>query len=125
MAENSFIYYKFTGINSFLKTLEQSGTEYLLFDDNSEDMLKRERADIFTDKDDSIKTGLCKNGNEGVYFTEFAIQITKSYRSHIVFIFNHHPTVDELLEIAGQLDSLTESALEKADLSAITSAVQN
>jgi len=114
-----YAYYKFIGVKSFTKLLDDSGIGHILFDDPAVPRLFDARAEYFNPAEDSIAVGKCIQDGVEVYFAEFGIKITKSFRSYIVFIYDHHPTFDDLDGSAADIDGLTQQNLEGVDLSEI------
>jgi hypothetical protein len=111
--------YKFIGVKPFTKMLEEAGVNYTLFDDAAIGRLFSEKPEYFNRNEDTICIGKCLHEKADIYFAEFGLKITPSYRSHIVFIFDHHPTESEMLETAGDIEQLVAQNLEGIDLSEI------
>lgn len=108
-----YIYYKFLGINSFIKTLNDSNTDYTLFDEQYEELYGRYQG-ILT-REDTIRSGLLTRDNQHVFFIEIGIKITKSYSSYFVYIFDHHPVFEDFEFIIRGLESLVNDNVEKID----------
>ncbi len=117
MTNASYVYFKFLGINSFIKTLDNSGTEYTLFDDKYEDLFNK-YAGILT-KEDTLKTGILSRDGHHVFFTEVGIKITKSYNSYFIYIFDHHPVEDDIESIINGLETVINENIDKIDPSGI------
>ncbi|MBP7734622.1 MAG: hypothetical protein KA369_01490 [Spirochaetes bacterium] len=115
-SEKPYTLYKFIGVKPFKKLLEEAGVTHLIFDDEAVPRLFKERADYFNEAEDSIAVGKCLQDGVDVYFAEFGIKITKSFLSYIVFIFDHHPTVEEMLATADDLEQLIQQHLEGVNL---------
>ncbi|TFH41111.1 MAG: hypothetical protein E4G96_06180 [Chrysiogenales bacterium] len=116
MAEKKpYLHGKLIGVRPFTDLLDHAGVGYVLFDDGAASRLYEERPDHFHPGDDAIRVGKCVQDDAGVYFAEFGIRITPSFRSHIVFIFDHHPLADEILIAADDLDGLVAEGLEGVD----------
>jgi hypothetical protein len=111
-----YAYYKFIGVKSFTKLLDDSGVKYVLFDDESIPRLFMERPDHLKAGEDTIVVGKCVQDNMDVYFAEFGIKITPSYRSYIVFIYDHHPVADELLVTVDDMEPLVNRSLDGVNL---------
>ena len=111
--------YKFIGVKPFTKMLEEAGVSYILFDDTAIDRLFTEKPEYFNRAEDTICIGKSSQEEAGIYFAEFGLKITPSYRSYIVFIFNHHPTEAEMFETAGDIEQLIAQNLEGVNLSDI------
>ncbi len=115
-SDKPYTLYKFIGVKPFKKLLEEAGVTYLIFDDEAVPRLFKERADCFNEAEDSITVGKCLQDGVDVYFAEFGIKITKSFLSYIVFIFDHHPTVEEMLATADDLEPLIQQHLDGVNL---------
>ncbi len=119
MEKKSYADYKILGIHSFVDTLEKSGAEFSLFDeDYSSDF-----TDIIN-SGDTITTGFLSKEGHTAYFAEFGIKITQSYNSYIVFIFDHHPVKDEIQGIVDELESIISANLDEVDISEISAALE-
>lgn len=112
-----YIYYKFLGINSFIKTLDDSNTEYTVFDDQYDELYGKYNT-ILT-KDDTLRAGLLTRDNQHVFFIEIGIKITKSYSSYFIYIFDHHPTLADFEYIINGLESLVNDNVNKINPSEI------
>jgi hypothetical protein len=123
MTDTPYIYYKFLGINSFMKTLDDSDTSYTIYDDNYDKLFGKYEGIL--GKDDTIKTGVLSRDGQHVFFTELGIKITKSYTSYFVYIFDHHPTEDEVEFIVSSLESIINENLNKIDPSDIASNISD
>jgi hypothetical protein len=119
MTETPYIYFKFLGVNSFIKTLNDSDTSYIIYDDNYDKLFSKYESIL--GKEDSLKTGVLSRDGQHVFFTELGIKITKSYTSYFVYIFNHHPTEDEIGIIINGLESVVADSLNNIDPSQIAS----
>lgn len=108
--------YKFIGVKPFTKMLEEAGVSYTLFGDAAIDRLFNEKPEYFNRSEDTICVGKSSHDQAGVFFAEFGLKITKSYRSYIVFIFDHHPTEDEMITTADDIEPLIAQNLEGVDL---------
>ncbi len=117
MTATPYIYFKFLGINSFIKTLDDSDTEYTLFDEKYEDLFNKYSAIL--NNEDSIRTGILSREGQHVFFTEVGIKITKSYSSYFIYIFDHHPVNDDVEFIINGLESLINENIDKIDPSEI------
>jgi hypothetical protein len=114
--EKPYIYYKFIGVRPFTALLDDAGVRYVLFDEESVRHLNQARPEYFNAADDSISIGKCTQEDADLYFAEFGIKITRSFRSHIVFIYDHHPTADEMLVSAEDIETLVQKNLEGVNL---------
>jgi hypothetical protein len=119
MTDTPYIYFKFLGVNSFIKTLDDSDTIYTIYDDNYDKLFNRYKEIL--GKEDTIKTGVLNRDEQHVFFTEVGIKITKSYTSYFVYVFDHHPAEDEIDFIINGLESLVNEILNNIDPSEIAS----
>ncbi|HNX23247.1 MAG TPA: hypothetical protein PKG60_04325 [Spirochaetota bacterium] len=117
MATTPYIYFKFLGINSFIKTLEDSDTEYTLYDEQYECLFNKYNGIL--SKEDTLKTGILSRDGQHVFFTEVGIKITKSYSSYFIYIFDHHPVEDDIDFIINGLESLINENIDRIDPSEI------
>jgi len=121
MTTNPYIYFKFLGINSFIKTLDDSNTEYTLYDEKYEGLYNKYSAIL--SKEDSVRTGILSREGQHVFFTEVGIKITKSYSSYFIYIFDHHPVENDIEFIINGLESLISENIDRIDPSEIAAAV--
>jgi hypothetical protein len=121
MTGTPYIYFKFLGINSFIKTLNDSDTEYTLFDDKYDELFKK-YSSILT-KEDTLKTGILSRDGQHVFFTEVGIKITKSYSSYFIYIFDHHPVSDDIEFIISGLETLISENIDRIDPSEIAAEI--
>jgi len=115
--------FKFLGINSFLTILENSKNEYRVFEDDYSS-LYRDYKDLLNE-DDTIISGILTQEGEHLFFTEIGLKITKSYMSYFVFIFDHHPVIDDIVSIFQELEDIINSSLDGIDISAIAESMKN
>jgi len=111
----SYIDYKFLGVHSFIETLEAQGIDHKIFNDDYSDVYK-DCSEIINEND-KIRTGLITKDEQGAFFTEIGIKLTENYYSYIVFIFDHHPQVDEIKSVASLLESIISTNIDSIDLS--------
>lgn len=121
MTAAPYIYFKFLGINSFIKTLDDSDTEYTIFDDRYENLFHK-YASILS-KEDTLRTGILSRDGQHVFFTEVGIKITKSYCSYFIYIFDHHPVEDDIEFIINGLESLISENIDRIDPSEIAETI--
>ncbi len=118
-----YIYFKFLGIHSFIDTLDNSGTEYKLFEDDLSSLFSRHEETL--NSDDTVTIGILTREGQEVFFAEVGIKITKSFRSYFVFIFTHHPTLDDMESVVQGLEGLISENLDKIDPTEISRNLQN
>lgn len=123
MTAAPYIYFKFLGINSFIKTLDDSDTEYTLFDEKY-DKLYEKYTGILS-KEDTLRTGILSREGQHVFFTEVGIKITRSYSSYFIYIFDHHPVEDDIDSIINGLESLINENIDRIDPSEIAANIQD
>jgi hypothetical protein len=110
-----YVHYKFIGVKPFTALLDDAGVRFVLFDDDAVRRLYDAKHDYFNAADDSISVGKCAQEGTEVYFAEFGIKITASFRSYIVFIYDHHPTADDMLASAEDIETLIQKNLDRVD----------
>lgn len=115
--------FKFLGINSFLTILENSKNEYRVFEDDYSS-LYWDYKDLLNEND-TIISGILSQEGEHLFFTEIGLKITKSYMSYFVFIFDHHPVIDDIVFIFQELEDIINSSLDGIDISAIAESMKN
>ena len=123
MTDTPYIYYKFLGINSFMKTLDDSNTSYTIYDDDYEKLFTKYEGVL--GKGDTLTTGFLNRDGQQVFFTELGIKITKSYTSYFVYIFDHHPTEDDIEFIINGLESLVDENLNSIDPADIAASISD
>lgn len=123
MTDTPYVYFKFLGINSFIKTLDASGTEYTLFDDTYESLF--DKYSVILNKEDTLKTGILSREGQHIFFTEVGIKITKSYSSYFIYIFDHHPVEDDIEFLITGLETLINENIDKIDPSEIAADISD
>ena len=123
MTATPYIYSKFLGINSFIKTLDDSNTEYTLYDDTYQDLF--EKYSEILNKEDTLKTGILSREGQHVFFTEVGIKITKSYSSYFIYIFDHHPVKHDIDFIISGLETLINENVDKIDPSELAAEISD
>jgi len=121
MTTAPYIYFKFLGINSFLRTLDDSDTEYTIFDEKYEDLFNKYSGIL--NKEDTLKSGILSREGQHVFFTEVGIKITKSYSSYFIYIFDHHPVTDDIDFIINGLETLINENIDRIDPSEIAAGI--
>ena len=122
MTQKPYMDYRFLGIHSFISTLDSSGTAYHLFDDDYTPLFST-HAGILKNGEDTLRSGIVTRDDQSVFFSEFAIKVTKSYSAHIVFIFNHHPTLEDMDAIILDLERIVMENAENIDINQIAEAL--
>jgi hypothetical protein len=113
--EKPYVDYKFLGVKSFIESLDEAGLEYHLFEEDDYSPLFNSSLDILKEGD-SVVSGILKRDEEKVFFSQFALKITRSYRASMVFIFDHHPTGDDLISILEELEEIIMNNLDDINI---------
>ena len=121
--EKPYIDFRFLGVNSFFTILENSKSEYRVFEDDYSSLFT-DFSDILN-FEDSITSGIIIQDGQHLFFTEIGLKITTTYRSHFVFIFDHHPLSADIEFILQKLEDIINSSLEGVDISAIAESIKN
>jgi len=108
-----YIDFTFTGVENFSGTLDKAMISYRIMNQSETDKLYSLEPQIFNKENDVITLGDCTRNDKTLYFLEFGMMIAPSIRSHIVFIFDHKPDVDEMIVAARDLENLTVDNLKK------------
>jgi len=121
--DKPFIDFRFLGVNSFFTILENSKSEYRVFEDDYSTLFM-DYKDVLN-VEDTIVSGIITQDGQHLFFTELGLKITRSYRSHFVFIFDHHPVQGDIAYILQKLEDIINSSLEGVDISAIAEAIKD
>lgn len=121
--DKPYINFRFLGVNSFFAVLENSKNEYRVFEDDYSS-LYRDYSDLLNEED-SIISGIITQEGGNIFFTELGLKITKSYMSYFVFIFDHHPVIEDMVFILQKLEDIINSSLDGVDISGIAESIQN
>jgi hypothetical protein len=116
--EKPFIDYKFLGVKSFVESLDEADVEYHLFEEDDYSPLFHSGLDILKEGD-SVISGIMLRDEDKAFFSQFGLRITKSYLAYIVFIFDRHPAVDDLMGIIEELEEIIMKNLDNIDISDI------
>ncbi|MCP4133378.1 MAG: hypothetical protein GY754_20590 [bacterium] len=106
--------YKFTGMQPFTSALETAGLEYMILEDENIDRLFKEQEELYNKENDKIYIGRCEKDGEVLYFLEFGVMLETNLRTHVVFIFNHLPTFEEMIETSNDIGPLTIAHLQQS-----------
>lgn len=121
--DKPYIDFRFIGVNSFFTVLDNSKNEYRVFEDDYSSLF-RDYSDLINEED-TITSGIITQGGEHLFFTEIGLKITKSYMSYFVFIFDHHPVLDDIAFILQRLEDIINSSLDGVDITAIAESIKN
>ncbi len=108
--------YTFLGVKSFLESLDEMGLEYHIFEEDDYSCLFNAGGDILK-RGDSVISGIITREGQRAFFSQFGLKITKSYHAYILFIFDRHPTTDDLLRTLEGLEEIVMDNLDHIDLS--------
>ncbi len=122
MTQKPYIDYRFFGVHSFISTLDTAGTDYRLFDDDYAQIFIA-HGDMLKPGEDTLRSGIVTRDDQTVFFSEFALKLTKNFFAHIVFIFNHHPTMEDLDAIVKDLERIVMENMEKIDINRLAEAL--
>ncbi len=121
--DKPYIDFRFLGVNSFFTILENSKSEYRIFEDDYSSLFM-DYKDLLN-AEDTIISGIITQEGQHFFFTEIGLKITTTYRSHFVFIFDHHPLSADIAFILQKLEDIINSSLEGVDISAIAESIKN
>ena len=121
--DKPYIDFRFIGVNSFFTVLDNSKNEYRIFEDDYSSLF-RDYSDLLNEED-TITSGIITQGGEHLFFTEIGLKITKNYMSYFVFIFDHHPVLDDIAFILQRLEDIINNSLDGVDISAIAESIKN
>ena len=122
MTQKPYIDYRFLGVHSFISTLDTAGTDYHLFDDDYSQLFKV-HGDILKPGEDTLHSGIVTRDDQTVFFSEIALKLTKNFSAHIVFVYNHHPTVEDLDSIVKDLERIVMENMENIDINQLAEAL--
>ncbi len=122
MSQKPYMDYRFLGIHSFISTLESTGADFRLFDEDYSHLFST-HSELINPCEDTIRSGIVSRDEQSVFFSEFSIKLTKSYSAHIVFLFNHHPTNDDLAVIVLDLERIVMENIENIDVNQMAEAL--
>jgi len=114
--DKPYVDYRFIGVKPFTALLDEAGVGFVLFDNAAVRHLHESKPDYFNAAEDTITVGKSTQEGAEVYFAEFGIKITPSFRSYVVFIYDHHPSDDEMLVSADDIETLVHKSLDGVNL---------
>ncbi|PKL35116.1 MAG: hypothetical protein CVV44_23120 [Spirochaetae bacterium HGW-Spirochaetae-1] len=112
-AKKPYIDFTFTGVENFSGTLDKAMISYCIMSQSETEKLYSLEPGIFNKENDTITMGYCTKNDKTLFFLEFGMMIAPSICSHIVFIFDHKPAIDEMIIAARDLENLTVDNLKK------------
>jgi len=107
-----YIDYTFTGVRTFTDVLDEALVSYRVFAPEKSSFLFESASEYLDQDTDTLAMGTCTRGNQELYYLQVGMKITKSFLSHIVFIYDHEPDNKELNDTLMDILSLTESTLD-------------
>jgi len=107
-----YLAYEFTGLKPLTESLYKHGIEFEIIPDECGCKVFEIESEILNENDDVIRIGTCSRDGKVLFFAEFGLKITEHARSFITFIYDHHPTLDEIVESARDIEQLTINRLK-------------
>jgi hypothetical protein len=114
-----WIEHLFSGIKTFRDLMDQAGISCEEVDTPGGDAVFTEAAEFLNATDDTLQCGVCQREGHRIWYADFGLKITKSYFSHITFVFTRMPVKDDLVLCARVLPDLVDTRLGAVDLSAL------
>lgn len=112
MIENKpYADFMFLGMNSFIEKLREAGTEFSIIEDRNTDVLLGDAESVFNKDTDTILLGFARRGEKEFYFIEYGIKITPNILSYIVFLFEDHPSLDDMKSASLDIEPLVNEYL--------------
>jgi len=108
-----YMNYKFSGPVPITSSFEQAGIEYHYIDDNDISKLFEKYPELFKEENDTIRKGKMSKDGEMMYFLEFCIKLHSNLNSHITFIYNNNPSINEMDLTALDIEPIILGHLEK------------
>lgn len=107
-----YIGYEFTGISPLTESLYKFSIEFIIIQDPKVPEVFIAQPEILNAETDAIRVGKLSRDGKVLYFTEFGLMLGEIARSYVTFIFDHHPTVEEMATAAGDIEALTLERLK-------------
>lgn len=108
-----YLDYTFPGVTTFTELLDKTLTSYRIYTHESTREIFSRVPEILNEENDSLSLGSCSRDNKTVFFAEFSLGISEGITSNIVFIYDHFPSLEELVITARDLEALTVQALKE------------
>jgi hypothetical protein len=108
-----YIEHTFTGLSSFTETLDRMLVSYRTINLKDVDELFETENQILTRGKDVLTFGECAGYGITLYFMDFGLLLTKTIISHMVFIFDHMPSSEELRLTTRDMEHLTLERLKR------------
>ncbi|HON78582.1 MAG TPA: hypothetical protein PK544_08845 [Spirochaetota bacterium] len=107
-----YIGYEFTGISPLTESLYKFGIDFSIIQDPKVPGVFEAQPDILNEETDAIRVGQLSREGKVLYFAEFGLMLGEIARSYVTFIFDHHPSVEEMAAAAGDIEALTLERLK-------------
>ncbi len=111
--QSPYIGYELTGPRSVMLLLEGRGVECTVFEDGAVDKLFSTRAEVLSPERDSVVLGKFAREGKELFFAEFALQIHDGIMSHISFLFDHMPLIEDLQACTDDMEGIVLKTLKK------------
>ncbi len=108
-----YLGYELTGPREITDILETHGITATLFEDESVLRLFESRPEVLSADRDSLRIGCFSKEGVILFFAEFALRIHDDMISHISFLFDHHPVLEDLQGCADDMEGIVLTILKK------------
>ncbi len=114
MADDTmYLGYELTGPRSIAEILGQSGISCVARDSAEIDALFDSRPSVLMPGRDSVTVGSFAKGGKELFYAEFGLQIHDGMVSHVSFLFDHEPVLEDLQSCADDMEGIVLAALKK------------
>ncbi len=111
--QKSYFEHVFTGLSSFTEVLDRTLVSYRLLSETAADQLFTCERPVLDREKDIVELGNCTSGGKTLFFMDCGVGITEKTRSHVVFLYDHEPSPEELLASGRDMDELAAERLKK------------
>jgi len=108
-----YLGYELTGPRTVRSLLEGRGVECVIFEDDAVGKLFESRAEVLSPERDSVVLGKLSGDGRELFFAEFALQIHDGMVSHLSFLFDHMPLLEDLQACADDMEGIVLKTLKK------------
>ena len=108
-----YLGYELTGTRPVTELLEGHGIACTMFDDAVVDALFESRPGVLSRERDSVRIGRFAKGDRELFFAEIALQIHDGMVSHVSFLFDHRPVLEDLQGCADDMEEIVLKILKK------------
>ena len=108
-----YLDFTFTGVHSFTEALDKTLISYRIFEDENISRLYDLEPEILDREKDTITMGSCTRDGKTLFFVEFGLQITESFKSYLLFMCEKRPGMEELQQIASEIEEITVNHLKE------------